>query len=61
MRKITKKYIIIVLCKIQDIISGIDLILPPVEAQKDYIAFASQLDKSKYVAQKTTQILQYML
>ena len=42
----------------QAIISGIDLILPPVEAQKGFIAFASQLDKSKHSAQKALEDLQ---
>ena len=42
----------------QAIISGIDLILPPVEAQKDFIAFTSQLDKSKHSAQKALEDLQ---
>ena len=39
----------------------IRFITPPLAMQDKYILFVRQLDKSKFVAQKTTQLLQSML
>ena len=39
----------------------IEAIVPPIEQQKRFASFASQLDKSKFVAQKATTLLHYML
>ena len=42
-------------------LKNISVIIPPLSLQKNYAAFVQQLDKSKFVAQKATQLLQCML
>ena len=42
-------------------VQDIELVIPPIDAQKPFKALIEQLDKSKFVVQKATQLLQCML
>ena len=45
----------------QQTLAALDIPIPPIEAQKQYVSFIEQLDKSKYVYRQLTLFLDHFI